>query len=63
MILIPELLATLLGLGLEQFVQSKYGLLGLLLLAAFTVFWSAKHKSTLWAAVGTTLFLLALTQA
>ncbi|MEV5607812.1 hypothetical protein [Streptomyces sp. NPDC052225] len=63
MILMPEVLATLLGYGLEQFVQSEYGFLGLLALTAWTLMWSAERKSVSWAAVGAVLALLLVAQA
>ncbi|WP_338697949.1 hypothetical protein V2W30_18470 [Streptomyces sp. Q6] len=62
MILIPEVLATLLGYGLEEFVRSEYGLLGLLALTVCTLTWSAERKSVPWAAVGAVLALLLLAQ-
>lgn len=60
---IPQLLATVLGYGLELFVQSEYGGLGLLALAALTLLLSADRRSTAWALTGAALVFLALTQA
>ncbi|WP_372343791.1 hypothetical protein [Streptomyces sp. KL116D] len=60
--LLPPLTA-LLGFGLEQFVQSEYGFLGLLLLAGFTLLWSAERKSSHGAVIGVVLTLLVLAQA
>lgn len=60
---IPQLLATVLGYGLELFVRSEYGGLGLLALAALTLLLSADRRSTAWALTGAALVFLALTQA
>ncbi|MFJ9180939.1 hypothetical protein [Streptomyces sp. NPDC102360] len=59
---IPQLLATVLGYGLEQFVQSRYGGPGLVALAALTLFLSAERRSRAWALTGAGLAFLALTQ-
>ncbi|WP_327662258.1 MULTISPECIES: hypothetical protein [unclassified Streptomyces] len=59
---IPQLLATVLGYGLEQFIQSEYGVLGLVALAALTLLLSAERRSMIWALIGAVLAFLALTQ-
>jgi hypothetical protein len=60
---IPQLLATVLGYGLEQFVQSEYGVLGLVALASLTLLLSAERRSMAWALIGAVLAFLALTQS
>jgi hypothetical protein len=53
-----------LGYGVEQFLQSRYGAFGVLVVAAvLALFWSAERKSTPWAFAGLTLALLVLAQA
>ncbi|MGD6744221.1 hypothetical protein ACOKM3_20510 [Streptomyces sp. BH106] len=59
---IPQLLATVLGYGLEQFLQSEYGALGLVALAALTLLLSAERRSRAGALIGAALVFLALTQ-
>ncbi|MFI0241941.1 hypothetical protein [Streptomyces sp. NPDC016845] len=58
-----QVLTPVLGFGAEQFLQSRYGIFGVLALAFLTLLWSAERKSTPWAFAGVVLALLALAQA
>jgi hypothetical protein len=58
-----QLLTPVLGYGVEQFLQSRYGAFGVLMMAVLALFWSAERKSTPWAFAGLTLALLVLAQA
>ncbi|MEV1020513.1 hypothetical protein [Streptomyces sp. NPDC050264] len=58
-----QVLTPLIGYGVEQFLQSRYGVFGVLALAALTLFRSAEHKSTPWAFAGALLMFLLLAQA
>ncbi|WP_394432864.1 hypothetical protein [Streptomyces sp. SGAir0957] len=58
-----QVLTPLFGYGVEQFLQSRFGILGVLALAVLTLFWSAERKSTPWAFAGVVLALLAVAQA
>ncbi|MGY0492717.1 hypothetical protein [Streptomyces sp. WG-D5] len=60
---IPQLVATVLGYGLEQLVRSEYGVLGVLALVALALLLSAERRPTAWALLGAVLMLLALAQA
>lgn len=60
---VPQVVASLLGYGVEWFVESEYGFPGLLGLAALTLFLSAERRSRSWALAGAALAVLALTQA
>ncbi|MEU6392885.1 hypothetical protein [Streptomyces sp. NPDC046939] len=58
-----HVLTPLIGYGVEQFLQSRYGVFGVFALAVLTLLWSAERKSTPWAFTGVVLALLVLAQA
>ncbi|WP_425831214.1 hypothetical protein [Streptomyces fractus] len=60
---LPQLLAPVLLYGLEQFIQSKYGVLGLVGLTALTLLLPAERRPMAWVWFVIVVAFLGLTQA